>query len=206
MWLIGVSDPFHPGRACRFRSTKVAGITPETVQRFINEVSAVRAPNTARRIYSVLRAVLRLAVERGYIASNPCDAVKLPGKKGSGVRRSHLYLEGPELRKLAEAMPAPFGVAVFVAGSCGLRAGELWALRRRDIDLLRGELSVRYALKEINSSAASVADSKGLVLGPPKSAASRRRLSLPSGLRPMLRELLGDVGKRAPEGYAVAGD
>ena len=105
---------------------------------------------------------------------NPCDAVKLGSKKRAGVRRSHLYLEGSELRTLAEAVEAPYRVPVYVAGSCGLRAGELWALRRRDVNLLAGTLTVRYAMKEVNSSAESLADDKGLILGPPKSRASRR--------------------------------
>lgn len=131
--------------------------------------------------------------------------MKLPSKKRAGVRRSHLYLEGPELRALAQAIPEPYRLAVYVAGSCGLRAGELWALRRRDVDLLHRELTIRYALKEISSSAASLADEKGLIVGPPKSAASRRRLSIASGLVPLLETALAEPGIAARgRGYAVA--
>jgi integrase len=183
---------------------KVAAVNAETVQRFVNEIGAVRAPNTVRRVFGVLNSLMRLAVQRGYVATNACDAVKLPTKKRAGVLQSHMYLEGPELRTLAEAMPEHYSVATYLAGSCGLRAGELWALRRRDIDLLHGELTVRYALKEINSSAASLDGDKGLIVGPPKSAASRRRLSIPSGLVPMLRTIIEGTGVRAPDGYAVA--
>jgi integrase len=202
-WLTGDADPLRPGRPSRFRDTKVATVTTATVQEFIREVAAVRAPNTVRRIYGVINAVMRLAAQRGYVATNPCEAVELPSKKRAGVRRSHLYLEGVELRKLAEALPDPWKVPVYVAGSCGLRAGELWALRRRDIDLLHGELIVRYALKEVHSKALAD-DDKGLIVGPPKSAASRRRLAIASGLAPMLAAVLGAPGVRGPEGYAVA--
>lgn len=45
---------------------------------------------------------------------------------------------------------------------------ELWALRRRDVDPLHGVLHVERALKEINSSAESMAEDKGLVFGPTK--------------------------------------
>jgi integrase len=87
--------------------------------------------------------------------------------------------------------------------SGGLRAGEVWALRRRDVDVLHRELSVRFALKPIESS--HLDDSlKGLLVGHPKSAASRRRLSLPSGLVVLLEATLAGSGVRAPEGYAVA--
>lgn len=189
----------------RFGRTKVGTVSTEAVQQFVNELAVKRAPNTVRRVYSVLRAVLRVAVERGYIAVNPCDSVKLRTKKRAGVRRSHLYLEGAELRKLADGIGEPYRVPVYVAGSCGLRAGELWALRRRDVNLLAGTLTVRYAIKEINSSAESLVDDKGLIVGPPKSRASRRTISLPAGLRPMLADILASTGIRAKgKGYAVA--
>lgn len=186
-WLVGDRGPLHPSRPARFHGVKVAAVTTAAVQKFVREVGVAHAPNTVRRIYGVVNAIMRLAAQRGYVAINPCDAVKLPSKKRAGVRRSHLYLEGAELRALAETVPAHYRLPVYIAGSCGLRAGELWALRRRDIDLLHSELTVRYALKEINSSAASLAAGKGLIVGPPKSAASRRRISLPTGLVPDAR-------------------
>src|SRR5688500_2188610 len=104
-----------------------------------------------------------------------CLAVEMPSKKRSGVRRSPLYLEGPELRALVAAHPEHWRLPVLLDASCGPRAGELWAIRRRDVDLLHRELSVRFALKPIESS--HLDDSiKGLVVGHPKSRASRRRL------------------------------
>lgn len=203
-WLIGETDPLHPGRPARFRSVKIGAVTTKMAQDFMGEVGAARAPNTTRRIFGVLSDVMKLAAQRGYIATSPCAAVELPSKKRAGVRRSHLYLEGPELLTLADAIPAHWRVPVLVAGSCGLRAGELWALRRRDVDFLHKELTVHYALKEINSSAASLAEDKGLIVGPPKSAASRRRVSIPADLIPLLRTAIEQPGLRGPGGYAVA--
>jgi integrase len=172
-WLIGERDPLHLGRPCRFRNVKVGAVTPEMVQRFVNELASARQPNTVRRIYSVLRGVLKVAVERRYLAVNPCDAVKLPGKGANrnGARPTRmLFLNPPEVRTLAAAMPRPSDrLAVYIAAYCGLRAGELWALRRSDVDLLHGTLSVERALKEINTSADT---DKGLLLGPTKTHAS----------------------------------
>jgi len=45
-WLLGEREPIHPSHPCRFRSARVATITPETVQVFTNELAAARAPNT----------------------------------------------------------------------------------------------------------------------------------------------------------------
>lgn len=118
-WLIGPSDPLHPDRPCRFHRTKVGVVTTKLVQEFVNDLSEQRAPNTVRRIYGVLNALMKLAAQRGYVAVNPCDAVEMPSKKRAGIRRSHLYLEGPELLRLAEAVPAHWRLPVLVAGSCG---------------------------------------------------------------------------------------
>ena len=202
-WLIGDSDPLHPERPCRFRKLAVASVTTRMVQEFVSEVWTQRSPATGRRIFGVIKAVMDEAVLNRRIAINPCASVSLPSNKRRGVRRSHLYLEGPELRQLAEAMPEHWRLPVYIAGSCGLRAGELWALRRRDVDLLHDELTVRYALKEINTTVDALKTTKGLVVGPPKSAASRRRLSIASGLATMLRAALESPGIRSTNGYAV---
>ncbi|WP_259313942.1 site-specific integrase [Capillimicrobium parvum] len=156
-----------------------------------------------RRIFGVVNAVMRLAAQRGYVAVNPCDAVEMPSKKRAGVRRSKLYLEGPGLRALADALPEHWRLPVLLDGSCGLRAGEIWALRRRDIDFIHRELTVQFALKPIESSHLD-GSAKGLLVGHPKSAASRRRLSLPAGAPTAHRA--GDRESRRPvaRGYAVA--
>jgi integrase len=68
-----------------------------------------------------------------------CHAAE--GRKGNAGRRM-LFLNPPEVRALADAMPRPSDrLAVYVAAYCGLRAGELWALTRKDIDLLHGTLA-----------------------------------------------------------------
>ena len=91
-----------------------------------------------------------------------------------------LFLDPPEVRALADAMPRPGDrLAVYVAAYCGLRAGELWAVTRKDVDLLHGTLAVERALKEINTSADQ---DKGLLVGPTKTHASRS-MKLPAFLR-----------------------
>lgn len=135
----------------------------------------------------MLRGVLRVAVERRYIIANPCDAVKLP-KRGTRRRISITPLTHAEVRALAEAIPG-YRVLVYTAAYTGLRAGELGALRREDLDLLRGTLTVDETLKEINSSADSLNGDKGLVFGPTKTHATRT-ISVPRFLCDLLAEHL----------------
>jgi integrase len=202
-WLIGEVDPLHPSRPCRFRNVEVGSITTKMAQDFVNELWKERAPNTVRRIFGVLKAVTKEAARAGYIAADPCAAVELPTKKKYGVRRSHLYLEGDELLTLADALPAHWRLPVLLDGSTGLRAGELWALRRRDVDLLHRELDIRFALKAVESS--HLEESlKGLSVGHPKSAASRRRLKVSLWIKPLLEEAMSSPGVRSQHGYAVA--
>lgn len=176
----------------RYEHAPIANITPDAVQKLVNELAKTKAPNTTRRVYTVLRAILALAVRRRYLATNPADQAKLPKKAPRNQAR--LYLSAAQVRDLAEAMPERYRVAVYVAAYCGLRAGELWALRRMDVDLLHNELHVRQALKDINTSSEHLsAKEKGLLFGPTKTHAARK-LSLPSPIAAMLAEhLTGSV-------------
>jgi Phage integrase family len=89
-------------------------------------------------------------------------------------------LTAEEIKALADAIPrASDRLAIYVAAYCGLRAGELWALQRRDIDLLHNRLHVQRALKDIRGH---------LEFGDTKTSGSRRTVSLPTFLQAMLTE------------------
>lgn len=170
-----------------FGRSRVVAITPEAIQKWVNDLADRRAPNTVRRVMDVLRNVLRLAVERRYIAANPCDAVKMPKKGGRRRTIDIAPLTHAELDAIADRLPEHWRVPVYTAAYMGLRAGELWALRRDDVDLLRGTLRVDEAIKEVTTAAAvnvreSSRLSPSLITGPTKTHAVRT-LPLPGGLR-----------------------
>ena len=101
-----------------------------------------------------------------------------------------LFLEPEEVAHLAETIDPRYRVLVYTAAYTGLRAGELLALRRRDVDLLRGVVHVERSLKEVHSSHLAP-ELKGLFLGPTKTH-TRRTVALPRFLREMLNEHLSD--------------
>jgi predicted ATPase/class 3 adenylate cyclase len=79
-----------------------------------------------------------------------------------------------------------------VAGWCGLRFGELAALRRGDVDLLHGRLSVARSVAELGSGR--------LVENAPKRKAGRRTIAVPATLVAVLEEhLAGFVGPDADD-------
>lgn len=185
-----------------FGHRKVGAISPAEVQRFIEELHDGKglAPNTIRRVIDVTRNVLRVAVERRYIATNPCDAIKLP-KKGRGRNIEIDPLTGAELNKLVEALPAHWRLPILLAAYTGLRAGELWALRRNDIRVGAAELVVDEAIKEVTTSEAANVPAKmrltpSLIVGDTKTHA-QRVVSVP----PFLREqLISHLARSLPGG------
>jgi hypothetical protein len=92
---------------------------------------------------------------------------------------------------------------VLLDASCGPRAGELWAIRRRVIDLLHRELSVRFALKPIRVDGASRL-AQGSDCRAPEVPGIRRPHALPTALVLLIEAALSSPGVRAREGYTVA--
>lgn len=168
----------------RFCRAHIAALQADVIQGYINELAETKATNTVRRYFTVLGAVMRVAVERRYLATNPTLAVRLPKRRRGEREREHLFLTPAEVAALAEAIAPHFRVLVYVAAYTGLRAGELGGLRRRNVDLLRGTLRVEEALKEISGK---------LEWGAPKSEASRRTVSLPDPIRELMSDHLGCV-------------
>jgi integrase len=76
-----------------------------------------------------------------------------------------------EVMDLAERVPDRFRAMILVATFGTLRYGEASGLQRADLDLDAGTVFVRRSLTEVRGT--------GLVLGPPKSRAGLRRVSLP---------------------------
>ena len=92
--------------------------------------------------------------------------------------------------ELADTIGPRYRALVLLAGFTGLRTGESLGLRRADVDLLHGEVSVEHQAQEI-------AGSGRLVLAP-KSEAGRRTVALPAVVLESLREhLLAFSGPQA---------
>jgi integrase len=148
----------------RWCGVRIGAVSPEAIQEWINDLARERHANTVRRIYSVLRAVLKVAVERRYLLANPCDAVKLP-RAPAVATGERVILSADEVVALAEAITPRYRLLIYAAAYTGLRAGELGGLRRRDVDLLHGFLNVEQALKDVSGH---------LMFGPTKTAKARQ--------------------------------
>lgn len=98
---------------------------------------------------------------------------------------------------LADAMPEQYRALSLVTAFGCLRWGEVIALQRKDIDSERGTVRVRQAVTEQRG--------VSLIIGPPKSRAGRRVVSLPPLVVSAIREHLARYVHDDPEAFVFTG-
>jgi integrase len=135
-------------------------------------------PSTIAKCYRLLHAICATAVEDSLIIRNPCVI------KGASVERP---AERPvatiqQVFELADAIEPRFRALMLLATFCGLRVGELRALRQRNLDLLHRSVAVVEQYQQL-------ADGT-LDLGPPKTDAGRRKVAIPEVIIPDLEHHL----------------
>lgn len=158
-------------------------ITPLTVRGFVAQLSTKLAPKTVRNVHAVLSTVLRDAVLEGLLLSNPCNAIRLPKEP----RSEAVFLSPAQIEALVQATPPAYRALVLTAAGTGMRWGELAGLPRNRLDLLRRRLEVTQTLVDVNGA---------LSFGEPKTALSRRYVSLPPTLLTVLTaHLQGHTGE-----------
>jgi len=160
------------------------------VQRLVNGWAEHLAPSTVGRTYGTLRAAFGYAVSADLIGRSPCRDIRLPAT----VRRKRPVLGPEEVAAMAEALDERCRAMVWVAALLGLRWGEVAGLRVGSLDLLGRTLVVSEIVTR---------DAHGRsVIGPPKSEAGLRTLSMPEALVEMLAEQLARSGLTAADRHA----
>ncbi len=164
-------------------------LTPELIRAWYAALVAERGRSVASKAYVRLRQILTLAVNDDRIAKNPCRI------DGGGAERhpEQRFVSLEELYELAAAVPDRYRVLVLTAGLGGLRQGELFALRRADVDLLHACVTVRR--KRLLLASGEVIENS------PKSEAGRRRVALPKPLVEELERHLANYGSVGAESY-----
>lgn len=144
----------------------LSGVSHEDVRSWVAALSDGLSARSVRKVYDTFSSIMDSAVDAKKILANPCARVPLPRVEDKERR----FLTVDELRALADAVPARDRALILVAGLCGLRFGELAALRRGRIDLLRKRLRVEETAVEIAGR---------VTYGRPKSAAGVRTVGIP---------------------------
>jgi integrase len=141
-----------------------------------------------RHAWVVLSQVLELAVRSRRIPNNQAKGVELPALPSKSERDKTRFLNEREVWALAEAA-GDHALSVLVLAWCGLRFGELAALRCGSLDLEKRELRVSGTLSEHGGK---------LVEGPPKTESSIRTVPVPAWLCDELATL---TSGRGPDTY-----
>jgi integrase len=124
----------------------------------------------------VLREALQHAVEWRLLSYNPADTCRPPRPE----HRDVAFLTPQQLLVLLDAArPTELFLPILIAGTAGLRRGEVLGLRWQDVDLDRGSLKVTQALSRTNA---------GSEMKSPKTKKSRRAVSLPPELVDVLKQ------------------
>ena len=103
------------------------------------------AGSTVRQAHRVLWRVLSLAVRDGRLPRNPAAGVPLPRARRSEKR----FLSHKQFATLANACEG-YGIVVRTLAHCGLRYGELAALRVGRVDLVRQRLTIAEWVTEVD--------------------------------------------------------
>lgn len=153
---------------------KLVDVEYEPVQKWVQELAKGKlAARTVVKIVSVLSSILDLAIVTGRAKANPAKQVKTP--KGQVTRRR--YLPAGQVEAMATAA-GDQGDVVMTLAYCGLRIGELAALRIRHLDQVRRRLRIEEAVTEVNGE---------LVWSDPKDS-QRRSVPYPSFLADAIAE------------------
>lgn len=159
-----------------FGSIPIKRLSPAAVRSWNAELARCH-PVTAAKAYRLLKGILATAVTDELVGRNPCMV------KGAAQERSpeRPMVSIAEVDALVTAMPERWRIAVELAAWCHLRVGEVLGLERRDIDLLHGAVRVERTAYDVNGR---------LYLGPPKTAAGKRVVSVPPHILPVLERHL----------------
>lgn len=148
-----------------------------------------KSESIAAKAYTRLRQILSQAVDDELIGRNPCRI------RGGGVERheEQRFATVDELVTVALAVPDRYRALVLTAGFGGLRQGELFALRRRDIDIGNGVITVRR--KRLRLASGDVIEDG------PKTAAGRRIVAIPPQVVVELQRHLDVYAAAGPDAY-----
>ena len=189
------ADDSRPARTINLAPMPISELRPSTIRLWLRALQAKTFAGSALSSATVgqarrsLHCCLNAAVTDGLIAVNPVTAAKLPKSGGAAVERRTFNRE--QFHALLAAFPPRYRLAPVVMGYCGLRWGEVSALRLRHFDRDKRLLRVEETLTEVGGK---------LAADTPKSAASTRTVPLPDLVKKALLEHL-QTRLCAPENY-----
>jgi integrase len=156
---------------------QVNSVRPNGVRNWYMKLCAEHAV-TADDAYRLLRTILNTAVSDGLRPNSPCRV------KGAGQVRSadRPIASIDEIAMAVGAMPERLRLAPLLCSWCQLRRSEVLGLQRRDFNLLHERVRIERAL--------TLPMAGPPVVGPPKTEAGLRELTIPENIIMAVRDHL----------------
>lgn len=167
-----------------FGETPLSRISREDVRAWHASLSKA-TPSANAAAYRLLRSVMAAAEDVELIDRNP---VRIARASTARVQKDQKPSPVDEIATIVVHMPERLRLFIVLAAFAGMREGEIFELRRSDIDTSTGAIAVtRKIEKDRNAEAVGACSDCGRVIGPPKTAKGTRVVHLPPAFLPLLR-------------------
>ena len=142
----------------RWGTTRLNQITATSAKAWVATMTGSRgellSASRRRQAYHLLTAMLDAAVEDGRLPRNPARPQEIRGRRGGFLptlpdTKRKRYLRHDEVRRLADNA-GDYRPLILLLAYCGLRWGEVAALRVRNVDMLRGRVAVEESVAEVD--------------------------------------------------------
>src|ERR1700736_5601880 len=123
-------------------SRKLSQLTARSVGEFRDRLrgTGVTVPTT-RKILATLHSALAFAISQDWVATNAAHGTRVIGPRDEGSKK----IVPPSKTDVGAALTGAdedFRIKLIFAAFTGVRAGEQWAARWRDVDLESGQLHI----------------------------------------------------------------
>lgn len=180
-WLAAIEPTVRPATYRRYHDLLTQRVLPALGGKRLARVTALDlqalyaalietglSPTTVRQVHAIIHRALKHATQWGILDRNVASLAQAPRR---ATPRPMTWSPDQVAAALAAGDRTDLAALWRIALLCGLRRGELLALRWEDVDLDRATLAVRRTLSRGAGNAWQ--------LGEPKSAKSRRSVALP---------------------------
>ena len=174
-------NDLSPNTYADYENILVKHVIPIMGELYVNKIKSIQLQEyyalkletlsacTVNKHHRVLKKLFKTAMQMGIIAANPTELVDPPKVPKSQVGQA-MSIE--DVRKLLDFVKnTNMELPIMLAALCGLRRGEVCALRWCDIDLKKNTLRVERSLCRVNGE---------IVIKLPKSDTSIREIQMPS--------------------------
>lgn len=153
---------------------KLTSLTTLDIELLYSDLGLCLSDKTIGSIHALINKALKKAVVWKLIRINPAAAVEL-----KRAEQPDLVLPTQEQINAAIKCANPvIGLSIMLLAGSGIRRGELLGLRWEDVHLEDGYIDIKRNLQYVN---------KRLMVNPPKTKKSRRKVTLPAPLTGALK-------------------